>query len=74
MDFYRRYYLTYRNEDRTIVDRIIGEHDRRGDIDGVWALYPATEKGFETMEISCYLEGDFITIQNELKNNGVVLR
>ena len=74
MDFYQRRYLTYRNEDRGVVERIIGEHDRRGDIDGVWALYPATESGFETMKITCYLEEDFIAIRNELIHNGVELR
>jgi hypothetical protein len=74
MDFYRMRYLTYRREDRSIVDWIIGNHNRRGNIDAVWALYPATEKGFETMKLTCYLEEDFIAIRNELKNHGVVLR
>lgn len=74
MDFYRRLYLTYQNEDHDTVDKIIEDHYRRGNIEGIWGCYPAPESGFEIMAITCYLEEDFITIKDELKNNGVALR
>ena len=74
MDFYHRLYLTYRKEDQKTVRKILAEHYRRGNIEGIWGTYDADSDGFMTTKMTCYLVEDFIAIQNELKNNGVVLR